>query len=193
MTDHLGELAALYALGNPRTARSARGRGTLARLRRMPALARASASRRYRDGGGTAAVRSDRCNARRRAQRRAYRVTLPRMALAFAAALVIMLLPVGYLLEENLSMHQAMASDTAAMARVATSPHRTVAFSGTDAHVMYGTGRIMVLHRYSRRDAHRCTSCGRTTVSRPCSARRCRTATWRFSTCPRATGWINFR
>ncbi len=137
MTDHLGELAALYALGilEPHEARAAEehllGCDACRRL-----LAQAQA-----DVTAMAAAQPQFDRPMQRAPASAaprLSVTLPRMALAFAAALVIMLLPVGYLLEENLSMHQAMASDTAAMARVATSPHRTVAFSGTDAHVMYG-------------------------------------------------------
>jgi anti-sigma factor RsiW len=137
MTDHLGELAALYALGilEPHEARAAEehvlGCDACRRL-----LAQAQA-----DVTAMAAAQPQLEPPMQRAPARAtprLPLTLPRMALAFAAALVLMLLPVGYLLEENQSMHQAMIAQTAAMARVSTSPHRTVAFSGTDAHVMYG-------------------------------------------------------
>lgn len=137
MTDHLGELAALYALGilEPHEARAAEehllGCDACRRL-----LAQAQA-----DVTAMAAAQPQFDPPAQRAPAHAgprLRLALPRMALAFAAALVVMLLPVGYLLEENIAMHQAMAADTAAMARVATSPHRTVAFTGTDAHVMYG-------------------------------------------------------
>ena len=58
-----------------------------------------------------------------------------------AALLIIAVLPSAYLLRQNLSMHAAMANDAAAVARIASAPHRTVAFAGmpgTDARVVYG-------------------------------------------------------
>jgi hypothetical protein len=117
MTDHLGELAALYALGilEPREARAAEDHllGCDA-CRRLLAQAQADV---------TAMAAGQGFN---------------RMWLAVAAAFIIAILPTGYLFEQNLAMHQAMLADAQAMARVAASPHRTVAFSGTDAHVMYG-------------------------------------------------------
>jgi len=61
----------------------------------------------------------------------------PALSLA-AAAFVIALLPSGFLLQENLTMHAAMMENSAAIARVMSTPHRTVAFAGADAHVMYG-------------------------------------------------------
>ncbi len=57
---------------------------------------------------------------------------------ALAAALVFGVLPSAYLWQENQAMHQAMLAESDAMARVATSPHKTVAFAATDARVMYG-------------------------------------------------------
>lgn len=60
--------------------------------------------------------------------------------LAAAAALLIAILPSAYLWQENRAMHEAMVASADAMARVASSPHRTVAFTGmpgSDARVMY--------------------------------------------------------
>lgn len=60
-------------------------------------------------------------------------------ALAIAAALVIAVLPSAYLWQQNQSMHGEMVAASAAMSRIMTSPHRTVAFaSSSDARVMYG-------------------------------------------------------
>ena len=58
-------------------------------------------------------------------------------ALAFAAALVIALLPMGYLVNENRAMHDSVAYADA-VERMVNSPHKQVAFKGTDAMVMYG-------------------------------------------------------
>ncbi len=55
-----------------------------------------------------------------------------------AAAIVLAILPTAYLLQQNLAMHRAMVAESQAMERVATSPHRMVAFTGMDAKVMYG-------------------------------------------------------
>jgi anti-sigma factor RsiW len=136
MTDHLGELAALYALGilEPREARAAEDHllGCDA-CRRLLAQAQADVT-----AMAAAQPQLD------PPARRALRLSKPagqgfnRMWLAVAAAFIIAILPTGYLFEQNLAMHQAMLADAQAMARVAASPHRTVAFSGTDAHVMYG-------------------------------------------------------
>jgi anti-sigma factor RsiW len=136
MTDHLGEVAALYALGilEPHEERAAQEHllGCDA-CRRLVAQAEAdvtamAAAQTQFEPPRTAPVRV--------AQPPAF--GLRRMLLAAAAAFAIAILPAGYLFEQNLTMHQAMQADAQAMARVAMSPHRTVAFSGADAHVMYG-------------------------------------------------------
>jgi hypothetical protein len=64
---------------------------------------------------------------------------LPSAWLAIAAAIVIAIGPTGYLLHQNAVMHSTMAADAEAMARVASTPHRVASFSGVDAHVMYGS------------------------------------------------------
>jgi hypothetical protein len=71
------------------------------------------------------------------APRRTARWNVPNFALA-AAAFIVALLPSGFLLQQNLAMHDAMMENSAAISRVMSSPHRTMAFAGTDAHVMYG-------------------------------------------------------
>jgi len=134
MTDHLGELAALYALGmlDPAEQRAADGH-----------LAHCDACRRL-----LAQAESD-VTAMAAAQAPVdppLRFLVPKPApagrrnsawLAAAAAVLIAVLPAGYLLQVNLSMHQDMAADAQAIARVATSPHRTATFVGADARVMY--------------------------------------------------------
>lgn len=64
---------------------------------------------------------------------------LPRAWLAAAAAIAIAFAPAGYLLHQNAAMHETMAADADAMARIASSPHRVAAFNGMDAKVMYAT------------------------------------------------------
>ncbi|HTZ54108.1 MAG TPA: zf-HC2 domain-containing protein [Candidatus Acidoferrum sp.] len=136
MTDHLGELAALYALGilDPREARAAEEHllGCDA-CRRLLAQAQADVT------AMAAAQEQLEPPTRERAPVvRPVTFGLNRMWLAAAAAFAIAILPAGYLFEQNLAMHQAMLADEQAMARIAASPHRSVAFSGMDAHVMYG-------------------------------------------------------
>jgi anti-sigma factor RsiW len=136
MTDHLGELAALYALGilEPHEERVAEQHLlSCDACRRLVAQAQA-------DVTAMAAVQMqyDPPKTARIPIERPALFTFPRLLLAAAAALVIAILPVGYLLEQNNTMHQAMLADAQAMARVATNPHRSVAFSGVDGHVMYG-------------------------------------------------------
>ncbi len=58
---------------------------------------------------------------------------------AVAAILVLALAPAGYLWQQNLSLHETMLAQSAAMTRIATSPHRVATFaSNPDARVMYG-------------------------------------------------------
>lgn len=57
---------------------------------------------------------------------------------AIAAFVVLAFLPAAYLFAQNQAMHGEMLSDSAALSRIMSSPHRTVAFaSATDARVMY--------------------------------------------------------
>jgi len=143
MTDHLGDTAALYALGALESdERVAAGEHleTCDACRRLLAQAQAdvtSISAAQEQFEPPAALRE------RIARTLEPPVPKPARAQRFsawtavAAAIVIALLPTGYLLHENMAMQQAMATDVEAVARVATSPHRTVAFAGTDARVMY--------------------------------------------------------
>ena len=58
---------------------------------------------------------------------------------AIAAVLVIALLPTAFLVQREQAMHQAMLADAGLLSRMASSPHRVVAFTGgTDAKVVYG-------------------------------------------------------
>jgi anti-sigma factor RsiW len=64
------------------------------------------------------------------------------VAAAVAAALVIGLVPTTYFWQQDAAMHRTMEMGAAAMIRLESTPHRTVAFnampSGAQAHVMYG-------------------------------------------------------
>jgi Putative zinc-finger len=68
-------------------------------------------------------------------------VRVPRWRPAFvalAAALVLALLPTAYFYEQSQAMHQTIVANGDAMARIASTPHRVVAFTGAPANVMYG-------------------------------------------------------
>jgi anti-sigma factor RsiW len=58
-------------------------------------------------------------------------------ALAFAAALALSTVPASYLINQNRAMTSSMVYADA-VERMVSSPHRTVAFKGTNAMVMYG-------------------------------------------------------
>jgi hypothetical protein len=58
-------------------------------------------------------------------------------ALAFAAALALSTVPASYLINQNHAMTSSMVYADA-VERMVSSPHRTVAFKGTNAMVMYG-------------------------------------------------------
>ena len=151
MTDHLGDLAALYALGMLDSAQAQAAEAHLLgcdACRRLLAQAQADVT-----AMAAAQQQFDPPPMRVVSPRR---IGMPRMALAFAAALLLAVLPLGYLLEQNFAMHQAMLADAQAMARVATSPHRTVAFSGADARVMYGSDGswYMIVVRGARSPLH---------------------------------------
>ncbi len=137
MTDHLGELAALYALGmlEPPEQRAAEEHLTHCdACRRLLAQAES-------DVASIAAAQTQLEPPARffapEPVRPARQTAQYNVGLAVAAALLIAVIPGAYLLQENLRMHRDLLADTQAIARVATSPHRTVAFSGTDARVMY--------------------------------------------------------
>lgn len=59
---------------------------------------------------------------------------------ALAAAIALAVLPSAYLWRENLAMHDAMATDAAAMNRLAGTSFRTTAFQGMNAG---STARVM--------------------------------------------------
>ena len=136
MTDHLGENAALYALGAlDERERIDVDRHVLVCDACCRLLAQAEAD--------VTAIEASRAQLEPPRALRAPR-TAPVRAhtspwLAAAAAIVIALLPAGYLLHQNTVMHAAMTSDEQALARIAASPHRTTRFSGMDADVMYGS------------------------------------------------------
>jgi anti-sigma factor RsiW len=142
MTDHLGEIAALYALGaldEPEMRAADEHLNVCDACRRL--LARAEAD--------VTAMESSRAQLEPPAQlhlRMAAAIApVPRSQTArsrlgaLAAAIIIALLPTGYLLRENVEMHNAMAADAQVLARVAESPHHVVRFDGMDANVMYAS------------------------------------------------------
>lgn len=62
----------------------------------------------------------------------------PRWFTAIAAAIVLAVLPSAYLLQQNHAMHEAIVAQSEAMDRLASTPHRTASFAGMDARVYYG-------------------------------------------------------
>lgn len=128
MNGHIGEDAALYALGM--LDRDDRG-AIDAHVERCDACARLLAQA-FDDVAAMAQAQPQ-----LEAPPRSRRGWHPAFA-ALAAAIVIALLPSAYFYQENQRMHQAMLADADAMARIASSPHRAVAFEGTTASVMYG-------------------------------------------------------
>ncbi len=142
MSDHLGELAALYALGALEPGELAQAEAHLDRCdacRRLLAQAQADVT-----AMEEAQVQYEPpAHMRERLERSlALRPQRPRVFrsawLAVAAAIVLALLPSGYLVEQNRAMHRTMTAEANAMARVASAPHRVASFNGMDAHVMYG-------------------------------------------------------
>lgn len=65
------------------------------------------------------------------------------LAAAVAAALIVGVVPTAYYWQQDAAMRRSMAADGQALQRLANSPHRTIAFDGmgpgTEAHVMYGS------------------------------------------------------
>ena len=64
------------------------------------------------------------------------------LAAAVAAALIVGVVPTAYYWQQDAAMRRSMAADGQALQRLASSPHRTIAFDGmgpgAEAHVMYG-------------------------------------------------------
>ncbi len=142
MSDHIGESAALYALGVLEPHEVVEVDEHLERCdacRRLLAQAEAdvTAATAAQEQFEPPAALRERITRSIEAGPQAARPRRNSVWLAAAAAVAIALLPAGYLLHQNMSMQQAMADDAQAMVRVAASPHRTVAFTGSDAHVMY--------------------------------------------------------
>jgi anti-sigma factor RsiW len=138
MTDHIGDDAALYALGmlepdeRDRIDAHAASCDACVRL-----LGQAEAD-------VTAAILTQPIAAppvadlasKRAAVAKPARYAMPVRALA--AALVVALLPLGYFYQQNRAMQVAMSMESDAMTRMAASPHKVVAFAGSDAKVIYG-------------------------------------------------------
>src|SRR5579862_3944893 len=76
---------------------------------------------------------------------------------AIAAALLIGILPSAYFYRQNAAMHEAMVADAQAMSRLAATPHQTAAFKGmtqgSAASVMYapdGSWYVILVRGASR-------------------------------------------
>lgn len=134
MTDHIGDDAALYALG---MLDEREQHAIDAHVERCEACSRLLAQA-YEDVAAMAAAQPQHEAATLEApvQKRAPR--RQSMFAALAAAIAIALLPSAYFYQQNQAMHQAMVADASAMARIASSPHRAVDFAGSTASVMYG-------------------------------------------------------
>ena len=203
MNGHIGDDAALYALGSLDDAERA---AIDAHVRHCPACARLLGAAEDDVAVAVAAQRSIEAPAQlsdrirgilgeRPIELRARRWSpAPALVAALAAAFIIGVLPSFYLLRQNESLHGAMRSDIAALDRVAASPHRTATFRGVGApsaaRVMYGrdgswylivvtdTARTLDVAWMHDGDAARC------------SGASCRTTVLRCSICPRVTVWI---
>ncbi len=160
MTDHIGDLAALYALGAldegerleveqhidtctacaHLLARAQEDVATIASAQAQHVPPPELAARIAGIASGDEAALPSAPPARRRGA--------PAWIAAVAAAVVLAVLPSAYFMSENAAMHRAMLADAAAMARISSSPHKNVAFTGlgtadtgtgnAEAHVMYG-------------------------------------------------------
>jgi anti-sigma factor RsiW len=146
MNDHLGDLAALHALGALDERERARADAHLERCdacRRLLAQAESdvtamAAAQPQLEPPPELARRVLRQAPDDAGSPRRARASWPA---AIAAAIAIALLPSAYLWQQNRSMHAVMVADSDLMARLASSPHRTASFagSGPSASVMYGT------------------------------------------------------
>jgi hypothetical protein len=129
MSAHLGESAALYALGileeNERFEAEKHLAGCDA-CRRLLAQAE--------DDVAAMAATQEQYEPPRRWTRRVSSAWLA----AAAAIIIVIAAPAQYFWHQNATMHATMADEAQAMARIASTPHRTASFSGMDAKVMYG-------------------------------------------------------
>jgi predicted anti-sigma-YlaC factor YlaD len=141
MSDHLGDIAALYALGALEDGERAQADEHLSgcdACRRLLAQAEADvtameAARPQFDVPSSMSEKFARSFDPPRQR------SLPMAWLAFAAAIVIAVVPMGYLYQQDVAMHVAMSADAQALVRVASTPHHTASFDGMNAHVMYAT------------------------------------------------------
>jgi hypothetical protein len=137
---HLGDVAELYALGalDERERRDAERHAShcVQCMRRL-----AEAERDVAQMAASQAQYSVPASLSLRVEN-ALRPRALRPWLAVAAALAIGFVPAAYFWRQDQAMHATMAVDSQALDRLATAPHRSVAFSalpeGGRAHVMYG-------------------------------------------------------
>lgn len=140
MSEHVGETAALYALGllePPET------RAIDAHVAVCEACAQALA--RAYDDVAAAASAQPQYAAPASLGARVAGLWAPkkgggslRQLAAMAALVAIALLPAAFLLQREQTMHRAMLADAGLFARMASGPHRMVAFTGdADAKVVY--------------------------------------------------------
>ena len=138
MSEHIGDLAALYALG----ALDESERASVDAHAAHCALCASRLAQAYDDVAAIAMAQPQHAPPAR--THRAPRIRIAPSWLAVAAAIVLALLPSVYLMNQNAAMHRAMVADADAIARIGTSPHANVAFTtmghadAMDAHVMYG-------------------------------------------------------
>jgi anti-sigma factor RsiW len=148
MTDHIGEDAALYALGMLETDERERIDAHVAACdacMRLLGQAEADVTSAVLAQPLVAAPVADLAQRRAAAQAPRWNVSMR----AIAAVLILALLPIGYLYEQNRTMHDAVAMESDAMMRMASSPHAIVAFSGSDAKVIYakdGSWYCVLMH-----------------------------------------------
>lgn len=141
MSDHLGELASLYALGALEAFERVEAEQHLSgcdACRRLLAQAEAdvTAMEAARPQYDMPLAMYERfASSFDQPQPRSF----PPAWMNVAAAVVIALLPAGYLYQQNLTMHAAMTADAQALAQVASAPHRVASFDGMDARVMYAS------------------------------------------------------
>ena len=134
MTAHIGDDAALYALGVLDEREQAAVDTHVAACQACAQLL----AQAYDDVAAMAQAQPQySLPERRRRPERSVPRWRPALA-ALAAAIVLALLPSAYFYEENRAMHQAMIADADAMARIASTPHRIAQFTGATANVMYG-------------------------------------------------------
>lgn len=142
MSEHIGELAALYALGALDVTECEAADRHLAgcdACRRLLAQAQA-------DVAAMEAERPQHEPPKALRERLERTLAGPTMRpargflgpwLAIAAAVAIAIGPAGYLMHQNAAMRASMTTSGQALARIAARPHRTVAFTGMNARVMY--------------------------------------------------------